>query len=81
MILWACWASSIAWLLEELAPAPQARSVEVERDGHVQLMGGELTADLGDEQFAQVAADHDRASESRCPHGRRIGGSGRSSAS
>src|SRR5687768_8985965 len=52
-------------LLEELAPAPEAGSVEIDRDGRVELMGAEFTADLGDEQLAAVATDHVHPPESR----------------
>ena len=61
MIFWACWASSTDWLAEELAPAIEALALEVDGDGQIQLMGGQLVADLGDQELSEVGAEHRRS--------------------
>ena len=45
-------------LAEELAPAVEALALEVDRDRQVQRVGGQLVADLGDQELAQVGAQH-----------------------
>ena len=43
-------------LAEELAPAVEALALEVDRDRQVERVGGQLVADLGDQELAQVGA-------------------------
>ena len=43
---------------EELAPAVEALALEIDRDGQVERVGGQLVADLGDQELAQVGAQH-----------------------